>query len=65
MATNPRVQQWLQTPYSPEMGTGVDTQERIAKAVEYSAYHLFEISKKLDILISETSNLGGMVSDKD
>ena len=75
MAKNTHVRQWLDSPYQPEMGTGVDVQERIAKALEYSAHHLFQINQKMDSLISETSNVvnetsnvGGMIMlycDKD
>ncbi len=52
-AINTQVRQWLESPYKPETSTGIDTEERIAKALAYSAYHLYQISQKLDRLIGE------------
>jgi len=56
-----QLKEWLESPYKPEIGMGVEPLERLAKAAEYSAYHLFEISQKLNKLINETSNVGAMV----
>ncbi len=58
-----RLQQWLDSPYQPEMGTGVDAQERIAKATEYSAHQLYQIRQKLDELIKETAQVEATVED--
>ena len=55
-----RLQEWLDSPYRPEMGTGVDTQARIAKALEYSAYHLYQISQKLDQVIDEIGSAAAL-----
>lgn len=57
-----RIQTWLLEAYKPEIGTGVPTDERLAKAMEYSAYHLHQISEKLSRLIDETNNLGGLIT---
>ena len=54
-------QSWLDTAYTPEMGSGVDAQERAAKAAEYAAYHLYQISEKLDKLIEETGSLAALI----
>lgn len=62
MTDKSRIQEWLDQPYQPEMGTGVATEDRIAKALEYSAHHLWQINQKLNRLISETANLGGLIT---
>jgi hypothetical protein len=61
MTINPHVRQWLETPYEPEMGQGIDPMERIAKAMEYSAHHLSQINEKLDKLIEETAGIAPMI----
>ncbi len=42
-----RIKEWLTAEFVPGMGTGVTTEERAAKAAEYSAHHLKRISEKL------------------
>ena len=54
---DPKVQNWLDQPYVPEMGTGIATEERIAKASEYSAHQLHQVNQRLDQLISRINVL--------
>ena len=63
MATDPKIEAWLEAPYQPEMGSGIDVKERIAKASEYTARHVFEINQKLDTLINNTSGIISEVAD--
>ncbi len=57
-----KIQDWLNRPYTPEMGTGVAVEDRMAKAAEYSAYQLFQMNQKLDKLIDEVKEVGGWVA---
>ncbi len=59
-AINTQVRQWLESPYKPETSTGIDTEERIVKTLAYSAYHLYQISQKLDRLIGEGAHASGL-----
>ncbi len=68
MPSDKRIQEWLTAEFVPGMGTGVTTEERAAKAAEYSAYHIQQISQKLtelggklDHVASGVGSLGGMM----
>ncbi len=61
MPVNPQIAAWLNKPYEPGKGDDVNDEERMAKAAEYSAYHLFKISEKMDRLIEETAGIRAFI----
>ncbi len=60
-----KIQDWLNRPYTPEMGTGVSVEDRMAKAAEYSAYQLYEINQKLNRLIADMACITPLVAALD
>jgi len=65
MSVDPAIQRWLETTYEPEMGTGVSADERAAKAAEYSAYQLHQISEKLDRVVGLLDDISVFAATSD
>lgn len=51
-----RLKSYMETEFLPVGSQDVKAEMRIANALEYAAYHLGQIDKKLDTLIEEIRN---------
>ena len=61
MVKSDKIQAWLEAEYRPEIGVGVAKDERMTKALEYCAYHLWHMNHKLDAVISEIQSVQSFI----